>query len=65
MQSLVQKPFYTIKDLISFGFSNGHIYNEIKSGRLVMRKSGRMLIISHSELMAYINSLPQREMTAA
>ncbi|RWB40313.1 MAG: helix-turn-helix domain-containing protein [Mesorhizobium sp.] len=65
MQTPAPKPFYTISDLIGFGFSNGHIYNEIKSGRLIVRKSGRRSIISHDELMAYINSLPMSGNVAA
>ena len=61
----MQKPFYSREDLISFGIFNGHIYNEIKKGKLIFRKSGRRLLISHDELMRYLDGLPIKSVNAA
>ncbi|MBM3557417.1 MAG: helix-turn-helix domain-containing protein [Alphaproteobacteria bacterium] len=43
------------------GLCKASVYKAIKSGRLVARKNGRRTVVLHSDLLAWLNSLPRIE----
>ena len=44
----------------SFSIGRSTIYEEIRSGRLKVRKAGARTLISHEDAMAWLNALPTR-----
>lgn len=44
----------------SFGVGRSTIYEEIRAGRLKIRKAGARTLITHDDAMAWLNALPER-----
>lgn len=60
MQSNLAKLAYSIPEFAGIaGLGRTFIYEEIKSGRLKVRKAGRRSIILQDDALAYLNSLPE------
>jgi hypothetical protein len=50
---------HTIAEFVQLsGLSRSFIYEEIKAGRLIVRKAGRRSLILHDEGEAYLAQLP-------
>lgn len=47
----------------SFGVGRSTIYEEIRAGRLKIRKAGARTLITHDDAMAWLNALPERPST--
>lgn len=55
----VQKAYGTMPEAVQFsGMSRSALYEAMKRGDLIARKSGRRTLISFSELEAYLANLP-------
>lgn len=51
---------YSVKDAVKVSsFSRAALYNEIKAGRLIARKSGAKTVILAADLRAWLDSLPR------
>ena len=59
MQTHLAKLAYSILEFAGIaGLGRSFIYEEIKSGRLKVRKAGRRSIILQDDALAYLTSLP-------
>ena len=65
MQSPAQKLAYSIDDVTRLtGVGRSFVYEEIKAGRLVVKKAGRRTLICVADLNAWLASLPGKAPTA-
>jgi hypothetical protein len=56
-----QKLAHTIAEFVQLsGLGRSFIYQEIKEGRLIVRKAGRRTLILHDEGRAWLAGLPAR-----
>ncbi len=59
MSNQLQKLAYSIADLAQIaGVSRSYLYQEIKSGRLAVRKAGRRSVVLHDSAQGWLESLP-------
>jgi hypothetical protein len=50
---------YTVKEALELlPFKRNKFYDEVKEGRLLIKKIGSKTIVTHEDLLAYIRSLP-------
>ena len=57
-----RKVAYSIDDLVKIGVgSRSHIYEEIRSGRLIARKQAARTIVLATDLDTYLQALPAME----
>ena len=56
----VEKPAYRIAEFCqAFGVGKTKVFDEIKEGRLKVRKAGRMTLIRAEDAKAWLDSLPE------
>jgi excisionase family DNA binding protein len=56
----VNKPAYRIAEFCqAFGVGKTKVFDEIKEGRLKVRKAGRMTLIRAEDAKAWLDSLPE------
>ena len=59
MQNPAQKLAYSIDDVTKLtGVGRSFVYEEIKAGRLVVKKAGRRTLVFDADLIAWLTSLP-------
>jgi excisionase family DNA binding protein len=55
---------YSIADITKLvGLGRTFVYQEIKEGRLPVRKAGRRTLVLEAELKAWLNALPNKPST--
>jgi excisionase family DNA binding protein len=61
MQNPARRLAYSIDDVTKLtGVGRSFVYEEIKSGRLLVRKAGRRTLIFDADLSAWLASLPEK-----
>jgi excisionase family DNA binding protein len=56
----IQKPAYRIAEFCeAFGVGKTKVFDEIKEGRLKVRKAGRMTLIRAEDAKAWLDALPE------
>jgi excisionase family DNA binding protein len=66
MQNPAQKLAYSIDDVTKLtGVGRSFVYEQIKAGRLVVKKAGRRTLIFDTDLKAWLAGLPGKAPTAS
>jgi predicted DNA-binding transcriptional regulator AlpA len=66
MQNEVNKLALTIAEFVQLsGMGRSYIYQEIKAGRLIVRKAGRRSLILRDEGLAWLANLPAKNQRRA
>ena len=66
MQNEVNKLALTIAEFVQLsGMGRSYIYQEIKAGRLIVRKAGRRTLILRDEGLAWLANLPAKNQRRA
>jgi excisionase family DNA binding protein len=61
MPEHVRKLAHSIDDVTKLtGIGRSFVYEEIKGGRLLVRKAGRRTLIFEADLSAWLKSLPEK-----
>jgi excisionase family DNA binding protein len=56
----IKKPAYRIAEFCeAFGVGKTKVFDEIKEGRLKVRKAGRMTLIRAEDAKAWLDALPE------
>jgi|GEM_PF-630137 len=61
MQDIAQKLAYSIDDITKqVGIGRSFLFEEIKAGRLLVKKAGRRTLVSDAALQEWLSNLPAR-----